>query len=51
MIPYGCGEQNMLKFAPAVFAAMYMQDTNRYIDNPNFKEKITRILRTGEIKL
>ena len=46
-MPYGCGEQNMLNFAPAVFAAVYMNATNRFIQNTEFQDKIKRTLRTG----
>ena len=27
-MPYGCGEQNMLNFAPNIFIVKYMETTN-----------------------
>ncbi|XP_060591789.1 CD109 antigen-like isoform X2 [Ruditapes philippinarum] len=44
-IPYGCGEQNMVRFAPAVFAAKYLKVTNRYSDA--MKERVEYIMETG----
>ncbi|XP_060566096.1 CD109 antigen-like isoform X2 [Ruditapes philippinarum] len=44
-MPYGCGEQNMLYFAPSIQAALYMNVTNR-IDDAK-REKIRNILKTG----
>ena len=30
-MPYGCGEQNMLNFAPTIYVAKYLQQTNQII--------------------
>ena len=43
-MPYGCGEQNMLRFAPNIFIAKYMEATNTIDDETmkdakNFMEK------------
>jgi CD109 antigen len=46
-MPYGCGEQNMLYFAPSIQAALYMNVTNR-IDDAK-REKIRNILKTGKM--
>jgi hypothetical protein len=48
-IPYGCGEQNMVRFAPAVFAAKYLKVTNRYSDA--MKERVEYIMETGLQKI
>lgn len=47
-LPYGCGEQNMAKFAPSVFAAAYMRKTRRFDTNQILMDKIQYTLRTGE---
>ncbi|XP_045204827.2 CD109 antigen-like [Mercenaria mercenaria] len=44
-IPYGCGEQNMVRFAPAVFAAKYLKITNRYSEK--MKKQVEHIMETG----
>ena len=46
-MPYGCGEQNMLRFAPNVFAAVYMKATNRWNKDPERQREIEKALRTG----
>ncbi|XP_076467680.1 LOW QUALITY PROTEIN: CD109 antigen-like [Babylonia areolata] len=44
-MPYGCGEQNMLYFAPNVFLIDYMQRTNTY--TPERAEKAERYMLIG----
>lgn len=46
-LPYGCGEQNMITFAPSVFAATYMRKTGRFDSNQELMDKIRNVLRTG----
>ncbi|XP_045203101.2 alpha-2-macroglobulin-like isoform X2 [Mercenaria mercenaria] len=46
-MPYGCGEQNMINFAPAVFAAAYMRKTGRFDNNKKLMDKIKNVLMTG----
>lgn len=46
-MPYGCGEQNMLNFAPAVFAANYLKATSRFGPSSALEDKIKDVLRTG----
>ncbi|KAL3843233.1 hypothetical protein ACJMK2_021177 [Sinanodonta woodiana] len=46
-LPYGCGEQNMLNFAPSVFAAHYLKQTSRLPDDSVKLEDIRFKLRTG----
>lgn len=42
---YGCGEQNMLNFAPNVFVARYLQQAGQL--NPELMAKIERLMLTG----
>lgn len=46
-LPYGCGEQNMLNFAPSVYAAHYLKQTSRLPDDSVKLEDIRFKLRTG----
>ncbi|KAK3612490.1 hypothetical protein CHS0354_024460 [Potamilus streckersoni] len=46
-LPYGCGEQNMLNFAPSVYAAHYLKQTGRLPDDSVKLEAIRYKLRTG----
>ena len=46
-MPSGTGEQNLLHFATAVFAAVYMKATNRWNKDPELQKKIEEMLRTG----
>ena len=38
-MPYGCGEQNMLNFAPNIFIMQYLQATHQLTDE--IKQKAT----------
>lgn len=42
---YGCGEQNMINFAPNVFVARYLQQAGQL--NPELMAKIERLMLTG----
>lgn len=48
-MPYGCGEQNMVNFAPSVFAAQYMKLTGRIGNNTELQDKIRDVLTTGTV--
>lgn len=38
-MPYGCGEQNMLNFAPNIFVRRYLNVTNNLKSNMDSKSK------------
>ena len=42
---YGCGEQNMLNFAPNVFVARYLEQTGQL--NPELMARVERLMLTG----
>ncbi|NXK67932.1 A2ML1 protein, partial [Sylvietta virens] len=44
-MPFGCGEQNMVQFAPNIFILQYLNKTNQL--NPEIKDKALRFLTTG----
>ena len=44
-MPYGCGEQNMLYFAPNVFLIDYLQRTDTYTEE--VAEKAENFMLTG----
>ena len=44
-MPYGCGEQNMVNFAPAVFIYRYLDETNSLTEE--IAEKAERIIQSG----
>merc|ERR1712142_338927 len=44
-MPYGCGEQNMLKFAPNIFIMNYLNNTNQV--NDAIRTKALDYMRTG----
>jgi len=44
-MPYGCGEQNMLRFAPNIFVMNYLNKTNQM--TKKIKEKSLNFMRTG----
>ena len=46
-LPYGCGEQNMIHFAPGVSIAQYLQQTNQLDQLPDVKEKAVKVLQLG----
>lgn len=45
-MPYGCGEQNMLNFAPNIFVTRYLEITNN-LDTATF-EKSKNYMKKGE---
>ncbi|KAJ1122249.1 hypothetical protein NDU88_000748 [Pleurodeles waltl] len=44
-MPYGCGEQNMAKFAPNIYIMQYLRKTNQM--TPEIKEKAVEYLKSG----
>ena len=44
-LPTGCGEQNMLKFAPAVYITRYLLTLDQLDDET--REKSLRYMQTG----
>ncbi|NXK02544.1 A2ML1 protein, partial [Herpetotheres cachinnans] len=44
-IPHGCGEQNMVLFAPIVYVLQYLEKTRQL--TPEIKERATGFLRNG----
>ncbi|NXV04643.1 A2ML1 protein, partial [Cettia cetti] len=44
-MPFGCGEQNMVQFAPNIFILQYLNKTKQL--NPEIKDKALRFLTTG----
>ncbi|XP_064089811.1 alpha-1-inhibitor 3-like [Macrobrachium nipponense] len=44
-MPYGCGEQNMVNFAPNVFILKYLQATRQ--ETSEAKDKLLKFMRTG----
>ncbi|XP_054246228.1 alpha-2-macroglobulin-like protein 1 [Indicator indicator] len=44
-MPHGCGEQNMVLFAPVVYVLQYLEKTRQL--TPEIKERATRFLRNG----
>lgn len=45
-MPYGCGEQNMVNFAPNIFALQYLEATNQ--DTQNIREKAIGHMKSGQ---
>lgn len=45
-MPYGCGEQNMVLFAPNIFILNYLKSTNQL--TTEIQDKATRFLESGK---
>lgn len=45
-MPYGCGEQNMVLFAPNIYVLRYLNETEQL--TPEIKSKAIGYLNTGE---
>jgi CD109 antigen len=45
-MPYGCGEQNMITFAPDVFVTKYLKETNQL--TPDIEAKALKYMESGE---
>ena len=46
-MPYGCGEQNMINFAPNTYLIEYLQKTDRL--TPAILSKARTYMMTGQI--
>lgn len=46
-MPYGCGEQNMVLFAPNIFILNYLKSTNQLTQE--IQDRATRFLESGEL--
>ena len=46
-MPYGCGEQNMLNFAPNIFIMQYLKATNQLTEA--IKDKATGYTLQGRV--
>ena len=44
-MPYGCGEQNMINFAPSIFIMDYLKATNQV--TPKVKAKALKVMESG----
>ncbi|KAB7502775.1 Alpha-2-macroglobulin-like protein 1, partial [Armadillidium nasatum] len=44
-MPYGCGEQNMINFAPIIYILQYLESSGQ--NTPELKEKLTGFLNEG----
>ena len=45
--PWGSGEQNMVRFAPAIYAANYLKVTGK--QDEELQEEIQEVLTTGKL--
>ena len=45
-MPHGCGEQNMVLFAPIVYVLQYLEKTRQL--TPGIKERAAGFLRNGK---
>ena len=45
-MPYGCGEQNMAKFAPNIYVMDYLTSTNQV--TKEIKDDATRYMKSGK---
>lgn len=45
-MPFGCGEQNMVQFAPNIFILQYLNKTKQL--DPEIKAKALKFLKTGK---
>lgn len=48
-MPFGCGEQNMVQFAPNIFILQYLNKTKQL--DPEIEDKALKFLRTGNVVL
>lgn len=45
-MPFGCGEQNMLRFAPNIYIMQYLQSSDQL--TPQIRDKASTFLVSGE---
>ena len=48
-LPYGCGEENLINFVPAIMAARYLAITSRF--TPALQQKVENITYTGLFRI
>ena len=48
-MPYGCGEQNMINFAPTVYAMQYLKTSGQ--DDAEIRKKATKFMEIGKYDL
>lgn len=48
-MPYGCGEQNMVLFAPNIFILNYLKSTGQL--TKEIQDRATRFLESGELSV
>lgn len=48
-MPFGCGEQNMVQFAPNIFILQYLNKTKQL--DPEIEDTALKFLRTGNVVL
>ena len=48
-MPYGCGEQNMLNFAPNIYIMQYLEETNQ--ESSAIKTKAIGFMKQGQCKV
>ena len=46
-MPYGCGEQNMLKFAPNIYIMQYLTSTNQL--TPEIENRAKEYMVSGKM--
>ena len=47
-LPYGCGEQNMVNFAPGIYIMQYLSAVGQL--TTSLKNKAENIMSTGKLK-
>ena len=47
-MPFGCGEQNMINFAPGISIARYLQSTKQLENMSSAKAKAIRVIHSGK---
>ena len=47
-LPYGCGEQNMVNFAPSIYIMQYLSAVGQL--TTSVKNKAENIMSTGKLK-
>ncbi len=48
-LPYGCGEQNMVNFAPSIYIMQYLSTVGQL--TTSLENKAKNIMTTGKIEL
>lgn len=48
-MPFGCGEQNMVKFVPNIVVLQYLEETNQV--TPELRNRAIEHMKSGELGL